>query len=1014
MFSVVCLFGFSAFAAKAPEVVKASSFGFDATNATKCLQAAFDSRAKRVIIDRQDSPWHIDPVFLRSNQEVVLENGVVVEARRGGFLERNDTLFTLRNVGNVRICGEGKSVLRMHKADYQDASRYRPAEWRHGIGIFNSQDIAISNLCILSSGGDGLYVANGCRISMDALTVSDHHRQGLSLISGDDIKVRNCVFALTDGCPPGAGIDLEPNESREGLSNILVEDCSLYGNCGYGLDIHIDMLRNSASRPFSATFRRCKVYGNGDYGAKLSMGTTDPVKGTLMFENCTFSGNGKSALLFRNQYAGRTAVTFDRCVFDARGCEGAAVEIENNTLFEPFGGVSLRYVDLVADADQKKLSYSALPGSGVDDVIGNLDLIYGSAPRDIVPFVSFMGLPERDASLDVFRGRTVDREKLLPLNPSASAKSEGPWLRGNFTFLQHVSKAGEYPIAFRLGKVGPRNPFAYVTVRKCGSGKKIDGFSIRQENGFVYRFSAPEGGVYAFETMTFGHVAAVDSPFPGQGYDLSGGICPMERPNGRPQRYFFRVPAGAKDVSVQIVTAKGEPLEARLISPDGKVAARMSRRDGGYVLRAVRADISVAETWCYEIVNAVDDSFFTVGSPALPVAANDPALVFDAEALPDPQIGKDALAKQVEAAWDGVFKFNYEPKTSVLIEKPVEELPTPEMIAREEPNMCGWGTGMEDGLLSGGPMLLAALARWDASGGKDVKAEESARKIYKGLANCAEISGVPGFLARAIHPGDMKSFYPCSSRDQYTLFVYSFWRAYSHPLAEKNGWRPVIRRILADVAAYCRRTVTKENGWQLGRVDGKKPLVCKMWTDDVVGKPDGRGSVDFGDIYPHEMTRLPMIYLAAWSVTGDAQWKAEYEKYADDAIRMNECHDPASERAFALMQMQVANRLIYEIEDNSERKARLLKIMQDRAKWVALVSSPSVRMDDLFARKDKFYGREIGERMLVQSLCPGWKVSPSERKIFVKNVMRTDFADRLYFPPATMLWYYWAHERLGE
>jgi hypothetical protein len=336
------------------------------------------------------------------------------------------------------------------------------------------------------------------------------------------------------------------------------------------------------------------------------------------------------------------------------------------------------------------------------------------------------------------------------------------------------------------------------------------------------------------------------------------------------------------------------------------------------------------------------------------------------------------------------------------------------MIAAEKPNMCGWGTGMEDGLLSGGPMLLAALARWDASGGADAKAESAAKAIFKGLVNCAEVSGIPGFLARAIHPGDMKSFYPCSSRDQYTLFVYSFWRTYSHPLAERLGWRPVIERILAHVAAYCRRTVTRTNGWQLARVDGRTPLVCKMWTDDTIGKPDGRGSVDYGDIYPHEVTRLPMIYLAAWSVTGDAQWKHEYEKYVDDAIRMNERPDPASERAFALMQMQVANRLIYDVEKDAVRKAKLLKIMQDRAKWVTMISSPRARMDQLFASKHKFHGRETGERMLVQALCPGWVVTHKQNDIFRENVMRFDLSVRFWFPPTPALWYYWEHCRGGK
>ena len=37
------------------DVVTASSFGWNPTDATRCLQAAFDSGAKKVVVDRQAS-----------------------------------------------------------------------------------------------------------------------------------------------------------------------------------------------------------------------------------------------------------------------------------------------------------------------------------------------------------------------------------------------------------------------------------------------------------------------------------------------------------------------------------------------------------------------------------------------------------------------------------------------------------------------------------------------------------------------------------------------------------------------------------------------------------------------------------------------------------------------------------------------------------------------------------------------------------------------------------------------
>ena len=41
----------------AEESVAASRFGYDPQDATEALQSAIDSGAKRVVVDRQDSPW---------------------------------------------------------------------------------------------------------------------------------------------------------------------------------------------------------------------------------------------------------------------------------------------------------------------------------------------------------------------------------------------------------------------------------------------------------------------------------------------------------------------------------------------------------------------------------------------------------------------------------------------------------------------------------------------------------------------------------------------------------------------------------------------------------------------------------------------------------------------------------------------------------------------------------------------------------------------------------------------
>ena len=207
--------------------VRASAFGWDAEDATTNLQAAIDSGAARVVIDRQAGDWIVRPVILRrSNQEVVIADGVTIRAKKGEFKGLGDWLVTIpRGVTNVVLRGEGKATLAMEKRDYQGAG-YAHSQWRHAVSIIGAKDVAVSNLTILASGGDGVYVAgNAANVRLEDLDCRDHHRQGISVISAVGLTVRRCRFAETRGTPPQCGLDIEPNGPRDRLEDILFEDC---------------------------------------------------------------------------------------------------------------------------------------------------------------------------------------------------------------------------------------------------------------------------------------------------------------------------------------------------------------------------------------------------------------------------------------------------------------------------------------------------------------------------------------------------------------------------------------------------------------------------------------------------------------------------------------------------------------------------------------------------------------------------------------------------------------------
>ena len=143
-----------------PAEVKASSFGFDPTDATACLQKAIDSGAKKVIVDNTGKPWFITPVKLRSNLELVFAENVVVKAFPGSYKNKNACMFSASDADNVTIRGEKGALLEMHKKDYQKQPDYLHSEWRHCISFRGSHNIVIRDLTIKSSGGDGIYISN--------------------------------------------------------------------------------------------------------------------------------------------------------------------------------------------------------------------------------------------------------------------------------------------------------------------------------------------------------------------------------------------------------------------------------------------------------------------------------------------------------------------------------------------------------------------------------------------------------------------------------------------------------------------------------------------------------------------------------------------------------------------------------------------------------------------------------------------------------------------------------------
>ncbi len=296
----------------------ASWWGFDKTDSTHALQAAIDSRVPRLIVDNMGAPWITDRLTCVSDQEIDFEKGVEVLAKKDAFRGQSDALFSLTCVTNVILRGVG-ATLRMRRADY-DAPPYTKAEWRHVLNIKSSANIEVYGLTLSESGGDGIYL--GCvrsslpnrDIHIKGVLCDKNYRQGISVISVENLLIEDTVMRDTAGTSPAAGIDFEPNVNGERLKNCVMRNCVTENNQGNGFDFYLPNL-TGVSEPVSIRIDNCRSVGD-KIAVGITTGNTDKeaVRGELLFSNCRFEKAVRNGVMVRSKPAVGMVLAFKRCV----------------------------------------------------------------------------------------------------------------------------------------------------------------------------------------------------------------------------------------------------------------------------------------------------------------------------------------------------------------------------------------------------------------------------------------------------------------------------------------------------------------------------------------------------------------------------------------------------------------------------------------------------------------------------------------------------------------------------
>jgi hypothetical protein len=270
--------------------VSAAWWGFDPEDATSSLQSSLDSGAAIVLVPSIGRPWITRPLSIRSGTTLVLEEGVELIAKRGNFAKIDAVLFLLKDVEDVTIYGYGARCA-MRKEDYR-RGQYQKSEWRHAVEMDGCARISVLGLTVESSGGDGIYLGRGDRrtycsqVVLRDLLLRDHYRQGISVISAQDLLIENVEMSSTEGTMPSAGIDFEPNYADERFVGCVLRNCLIHSNSGPGISVVLRTL-DASSADVDIRVENCFVSGSP---ISLLVWYVRKVGGTIRFTGTTLQG----------------------------------------------------------------------------------------------------------------------------------------------------------------------------------------------------------------------------------------------------------------------------------------------------------------------------------------------------------------------------------------------------------------------------------------------------------------------------------------------------------------------------------------------------------------------------------------------------------------------------------------------------------------------------------------------------------------------------------------------------
>lgn len=268
------------------------------TDNTELMQKAInEAEGNILIIDGNVFPYRCNQLLLKNNSTYIFEKNTTIKANDTWINSDRwqDPLLDIRQVNGVKIIGNGGTITMNKPAELQ-------TEHAHCLGTRGATNVYIENLNLTNASGDGFYIDQydgdesntpSSNIHLKGLICNNNGRQGLSIVSGYNLIIENCIFSNTKGKAPQSGLDIEAELRSTNMSNIVIRNCSFLSNQYAGLLVACG--NTAIKTELNVFIDNCYFYGAG-YGIFVN-GIKENQKGAIKVNNCYMENTGRCAIL---------------------------------------------------------------------------------------------------------------------------------------------------------------------------------------------------------------------------------------------------------------------------------------------------------------------------------------------------------------------------------------------------------------------------------------------------------------------------------------------------------------------------------------------------------------------------------------------------------------------------------------------------------------------------------------------------------------------------------------------